>query len=469
MPLIDTVDGQVNPEWAKNVDKWIRLRDSLLARLDVANVPKDLNYRKAEKFATALFIDNQPTYLLKHRFETLASFRERILLAWDSGESGQIVSKYVGHLSRAERTGNVDLSDENKEKLKDNIDNNDTTKDVFLLEAAFELMGLGKCWVVTDADESGTPVSQIIERERMRDWATSKSGELIFAMYDDEVEVIGETLGRRTVDIRIIWTPLEKLTFAHIDDKWVPKGAIPNPLGYVPVRNAWMGKHALSIIDGVSKVQIDKMNIISELRHTLRQQGFNFLAIPQGASEQMATLDANAFIEINQGDIVPTYVSFPASSMDAHFSYWQNLKDNIMIQSNLGSKSATIAESGILRQWNFLDVETILNVAGDALEGLFEQILFDWASWTDAPTDNIQFEIGREFDIKDLKEKLDAVMAAFSVGIGPTAERAVRAQIRDEITDLPPEDLETSDKELDEMNNEIPGTFATMENENAAN
>jgi len=330
---------------------------------------------------------------------------------------------------------------------------------VFFAECAAELIGLGKCWVLTDSTPD-RPVSVIINRENVRDWAYSTAGDLEFVIYDSERESINEsTFERKTINQRILWTKKEKIVFEQNGkDEWTRNNVLStvNNLGYIPMRDAWMGREAWSVIDVPSKLQVNMLNLDSELRSIIRKQALTILTMPREARDQVEILSSQTVLFIDKDSYQPQWVAYPAQSLDAHFEYSKSLTQRIIDIGNESKSNSMIAESGISKAWSFLDVETVLNMASNALDGLFKQILFDWASWRDADKSIINFGLVRDFDVKDLKEDLEIALKAFTLNLGKTAHTDIRKQIRDRFNlELTQDMQDKSDEEIELLENVV--------------
>ena len=325
--LTEIIADQKNPEWSKNIITWHRWRDSINGDLDKGHVEPQVKYTRVNKWAKSTN-DNTSGYLLRFRYETLESYRERLLLSQDFGTSGYVVGKYVGHTLRAGTTLKLDgFSDEIKDIIENDIDMQGTTFKVYYQELLAENYGMGKCWQIVDITETGRPVVLIIPREQVLDWHYDDMG-LQFVMYENEIDIVNESnMERITVPQRILITRDKKLTFAFVKDKWILANTINNELGYVPAFDAWMGKDGESIIDIISKLQVNLYNIDSEARKIIRDQALNILAVPKGTD--LTTLSSDSVLFIKGGDYEPSWLTYPSSGLDAHFSYIKFLNDTI--------------------------------------------------------------------------------------------------------------------------------------------
>jgi hypothetical protein len=459
--LLDTIVKQRNPEYEKDVDNFKLWRAAITAQLDAGKtrqaIARDPKIKSVHPEARSVVTDdysNLDNWLYRFELESDWSYQQRLLLSHDFGDSGRIIRSYVGHLARANHFIEFDLKDETiNEKVYRNIDNADTSLQVFESEIAAEILGMGKCWILVKADEAGIPYSEIIPREDVLDWEYDSNGNLLFVKYRDTRSII-ENFKRVVIDqIKLIYDQEVIIAEKRQDEtnrSWKMAEPIPNPLGKIPIVDIWYGDEARPIIETVAKIQVNLFNLDSELRQLIRNQCLSILQLPQGGKDALQNLSANSFFEVTATNAdVAKWISYPGSSLDPQFRYLDWLIKRIVDAANVRNKE-DMNISGLSKQWDFLETETILSILVDSIAPGMKQIIDFMYEWRGLVSDSV-YEIEKVFDIKKLSEKLDQIIKAMSIGLGPTAEENLRQQLVDEMVKADDEQREQITKELEEL------------------
>lgn len=472
MKLEDIIEKQQSEEYRENCDHWQFLRAAINRKLkgkvsmDEERLPKyatiipQLRKKSPEKK------EQDTTYLVRQPIESRKSYFNRNVLAVDGGESGKVLREYVGHLMRGGFELNKQAFTESILEMFDNFDGENTTLKDFAGSAAWELMGMGKCYVLTlphseDHEYAGMPYSQIIPRERVIDYA-SEHGRLRFIKFT-KPHCYYEGLHRYEVEKTVLITDEEFVTSWPDDNgKMIIRSRESNTLGFVPVAEAWLGHGAASLIDSVATLQFVLMNAESVLSQKIRLQALNILAVPDGPDidAQLAAMTAQTYLRVPQGAYSPQWVAYPATGLDGDFKYIEwNIK-RVYDLASLRYKENTQNVSGYSRQWDFLDTDAVLQVAATAIEDLMNQTLGIWAKILNLADPSKAFTMKRKFDPQNLIETLQIILQAIGIGIGETAEKKVKIIARDSLKEigmsLTDEEKRKSDAEI--MDEEQPAS-----------
>lgn len=443
-----------NIEQYELFDKMCLLRRSYNADL-VGLTPKPV-YALNENF--------DDSYIYPFFLESKKSYVSRLQMSIDVPIVAKFLSSYVGAAVAAGYLIEVNFgSDELNKKFFENIDNNDTTFKVFLAELLSELLLQGRVWVVTDVKD-GMPYSRIVPREFVFDWVYDNdlaNGLIYFSYYDRRVKYAE---GVRTYyDVIEIWEPnkttlkFREVPPVHRRKRYKPMDwgelVIEHDFDRLLIRDAWFGAEAQSILYPVALMQVDYVNLLSEVRQQIRNQGVAILTGPQGFTQQLKAMSVNSAVELDNNDRPLQWVAYPSFTLQSHFQYLELLKT--LMYEIAQSVNVDPLASGVSKQWDFLDTQNVLNTAADAIESLVMQIIDDWyyALGRQAVA-KYSFTMLRDFNTFAVKQTIDNMIAALSVGLDSITELKIKQSIRDKLVKLTPEELKESNEELEMLVND---------------
>jgi len=396
-------------------------------------------------------------WLHKREFETVETFSRRLCNVQNYDYSKKIVNSYVGILSKVNKNIEITAPDAVKEKLLENVDNLNHTMDSFLNAIATELLTVGKTYVGTDIDEM--PFSQLIKREKVMDKLIDQTTANFeyFKFRRDKMVLNGYKTEKRH-DI-IIYTEDEIYKCIPLDNQsgiqssYKVDEVLKNGLKFIPIRQASLGLEGQPIIKSSAHMDLNLVNIDSELRDLLSVQALSLLMIPESAQEKIGgVIKANSLIIVpdDYSGAKPEWVAYPAQSLDGHFKYLESTIAALHELSNLRRQGTKQQQSGQSKKMDFLDTESILNLMADELETIFDQIVSDWSAFLDI---NIEasIKIDRKFDIDELNDILDRIDKALLLRLGNEVERALKKKAVSTIVDLTAEQKIQSDLEIDDM------------------
>lgn len=401
------------------------------------------------------------SYVYPFFLESKKSYSNRLLTSIDVPIVAKFLSSYVGAAVSAGYLIDVDFgNNEVNDAFFKNIDREDTTFKVFVAELLSEILLQGKVWVLTDA-KAGMPYSKIIPREMVFDWVYDEAGLIYFSYYDRRSRVDNGV--RKYYDVIEIWEPY-KTTLKYrevvpaysrkkIKNEWLTQ-VIEHDIEYVPARDCWYGADAQSVLYPVALMQVDYVNLLSEVRQQIRNQGVAILTGPQGFSNQLKSMSVNSAVELDNNDRPIQWVAYPSFTLTAHYQYLELMKSLIyeMAQSVTIDPSA----SGVSKQWDFLDTQNVLNTAADAVEGVVNQVISDWFYYLGIKKPSgYNFSMLRDFNTVAVKQTIDNMIAALSIGLDSISELKIKQSIRDKLIRLSPEELQESNKELEMLVNDF--------------
>lgn len=436
-----------NLEQYELFDKMILLRRAYSADLvglvptPTKNLPADFD----NSYVYPFFLENKKSYVA------------RLQTSIDVPIVAKFLSSYVGAVVSAGYLIDVDFGNKQiNDKFYNNIDNQMSTFKVFLLEVFSELLLQGKVWVLTDA-RNGVPFSKIIPREAVFDWVYDENDGLIYFSYYERRAKYENNI-RKYYDVIEIWEP-NKTTLKYrevsnpylhksrIKTNWITE-VIEHDIEYVPARDCWFGPDANSVLYPVALMQVDYVNLLSEIRQQIRNQGVAILTGPQGFSTQLKSMSVNSAVELDNNDRPIQWVAYPSYTLTAHYQYLELIKT--LMYEIAQSVNIDPAASGISKQWDFLDTQNVLNTAADSVEGLVQQVIRDWMYLLGIRDNNqFSFSILRDFNTVAVKQTIDNMISALSVGLDSISELKIKQSIRDKLLRLTPEELRQSNEELE--------------------
>lgn len=467
MKLEDIIEKQYSKDYKENLDHMLFLRAAidrnLRGKVDPEEdaIPKYANIIPQLRKRATVEKKRDTTYVVRQQIESRRSYFNRVVLAVDGGESGKVLREYVGHLSR----GGFDIADKDLpsdfiDAVQD-MDGEYTSIKDFADSCAWELLGMGKCYVLTlphpvGHPKEGTPYSQIIKREDVLDMAY-ENGKMRYFKYKAE-HCIYEGLERYEVEKIVLITPDRFITAWYNDKgKMTIQSDEVNTLGVVPVAEAWLGHGAASIIDSVATLQFVTMNAESVLSQKIRQQAMNILCVPDGASDidsQIQSLSASIYIKEPNGSKDTRWAGYPSSGLDGDFKYIEWNVRRVSELASLRYKDSTSTQtSGYSKAWDFMDTDAVLQIAATGIEDLMNQTIGFWMLIMGQADVGKVFTVKREFQPKDLLQTLQIILQAIGIGVGETAEKGLKRLTRDSLRhiglNLSEDDREKSDQEIE--------------------
>lgn len=468
MKLEEIIEKQYSKDYKENLDHMLFLRAAidrnLRGKVDPEEdaIPKYANIIPQLRKRANVEKRRDTTYVVRQQIESRRSYFNRVVLAVDGGESGKVLREYVGHLARGGfDIAYKDLPSDFTEAVKDMDGENTSIKD-FADSVAWELLGMGKAYVLTlphpaGHPNEGTPYSQIIKREDVLDYDYENGGFKFFKYKSEHCFYDG--LERYEVEKIVLITQDEFITAWYNEKgKMTIQSREPNTLGVVPVAEGWLGHGANSIIDSVATLQFVTMNAESVLSQKIRQQAMNILCVPDGASDidsQIQSLSASIYIKEPNGSKDTRWAGYPSSGLDGDFKY---IEWNVRRVSDLASlrykDSTSTQTSGYSKAWDFMDTDAVLQIAATGVEDIINQTIGFWMLILGQAQVGKVFTMKREFQPKDLMQTLQIILQAIGIGVGETAEKGLKRLTRDSLRqiglNLSEEDRAKSDQEIEQ-------------------
>ncbi len=497
--IVKLICEQRNPEYTDRAHEFKFLRAALTEKLrgpkDVKipdNKKRNLTPRAQKSLAQMLEIQTQPEgcYLIRQRVESPRAFSERLQLAHDGGESGQILRHYVGHMHRVGATMDyAGWDEEQREYIETNIDCEQMTIQEAQTDGLYELFGQGLCRVlvwtkdVVEKTAEGyivvtRPYIKILRREDVVDWH-QQNGDYMFITFRECISKVSPFTFERTLYetyTRISAQYVETVTKQEGTQEkqpWKYKRDV-NPHGYVPIAESQMGSESASIVSVPASLQFLVLNAESVWSQKIRNQNLNILTVPAQADidQQIRDITTNTYLKIKggTGTYAPKWLEYPIQTLTGDKDYIDYLIRRTYESSNTNSKNTeanTGPESGKAKSWNFLDSVPILAQGALSMDAIFNRVNEMWAEMSGQPADGATYKHKTNFDPQGLNAVLEIVIRAMAINVGPTAMTETRRVVRDKLGEigvtLSPEKKAKSDAEIESMGeqaNELPSGVA---------
>ncbi len=235
----------------------------------------------------------------------------------------------------------------------------------------------------------------------------------------------------------------------------------PVPGGVVPLvwaqfgDVAGQGEVATSPLKSCGDICRAIFNRQSEKTDHIRGQQFPILCIPQKFDGQIKGIKVgtdSAFPISPEGN-VPMYLAPPPGVAAAFTSEIERLITALYRQARI-DWTETGAESGYARAQRFHRTNTQLVSFAQRRAMVRRQIYEVACRWENRDPArelaDLEIVIPDDFDVLDLNRELERAEAAMRIGLGPTAEAAIKRSIRDAMVDISdPQDLKDSDAEIE--------------------
>jgi len=166
----------------------------------------------------------------------------------------------------------------------------------------------------------------------------------------------------------------------------------------------------------IARLQKDFYNVVSELRTILRDNTFPVLTFPvkgdaevESLRKQGLTLSTNNGLLYNaESGAKPEFIAPPSEPAEVYLSYMEFLIRQIFKQVNLDFASSK-AESGLAKQYDYLEFTTMLTNFANALESCEYRIADLVGKWLDEEF-NGYIEYSKQFTILDAEQFTQTVL-----------------------------------------------------------
>lgn len=450
MTLEEIVQRQTHPDYERVRNTALFLRAALEGRLlGDRRVSVQAAYRAVHPEAVELtHARHDEAYLVRFPFESEVSYRQRLALAIDGGESYRVLAEFIGHLLRPGYTLTLDgFSDDLVRQITLNIDGEGTDFQNFVADVAYEVCGLGAAYYLVES-RGDSLVVYGIRREHMRDYARA-GDDYAYVIFDRVIDTY-TGIWRQRRAIRQLITPDTWGYYDPAQNAFVQRD--DNPVGFVPIVEIINGSDGRSLVHSVATIQYLLLNAESVLAQKIRNQAIAILNGPVGIREQLTTLSTNKVVELPpDASRGLEWAAYPASSLDADFKYLQLLLERMQMLSATRSHR-DVHLSGESKMWDFLAQRALLESVATTIETGINQILGVYERMTGTPQVPKRFALNRNYDPRSLKETLETIYQAMALALGETVTTKLKYAARDALRTigvvLTDEERAQSDREI---------------------
>lgn len=429
---------QTHPNYAAKLDELLLLRRASTGRLvPIVPVP-DSQAAKVLKSAK----DN---YIYRFFVEGEKAYRNRLLTSVDVPLTAKFANSYAGKIVHAGfeeiQTG---LPSEFDIIFQNSITQKKQSLNSFVYDVAREGAIMGAAYIMTDADLAGNPHSFLIPLENVIDWQLGADGLYDLFVYTAQTYTI---TGRKREAVQIVyeWRRDKLITYSRAGGKAWTQTETPLALKKIPIVKIDFTTDGSSLLLPVAILQVDLINLISEVRQQIRNQAVAILTGPKDAQDLIKSMSVNTFVGLADEARDIKWTVYEARGLDAHFNYVKFLSETMYALAQKNTTDA--ASSGISKHWDFLDTQSVLAYMGEALSAGLTQVCNLWCEYRGIKP-AAQIVVSNRFDFTAAREEIDNLMLGLSAGLGKLADVELKKKLRDTIATLTPEQKRISDDEI---------------------
>lgn len=459
MASYDILAKQRHSDYKKNLSDFQFYRAAINARLDGGN-PRAVEWDGGQYQCA----NRDVSWLIPHPWEDTESYKRRLQKCTDSGFPQMILFTIIGYMLEAFKKIDVTGTDEEVEKVNENIDGNHVSFRLFYNMWLEELLGMGAAIIATDNPEETTAdtlsTSYIIPRENFLDWAL-KDGELIYAKWSVSGGIVfnEEKYTYKNIEAQILYSKTKILKIQKVRGRWEKVFENDNKSKIVPVVITEAGREAIPIIESAAKYDVKIMNVDSGLDEILGKQAIAIPYFPLSTFDKMQKnkdgsikFSASIISFVGENEQPPGIAGFPSSTLDAHFKQIERLEKTAYDASHIKGNPQNSKEqeiSGESKRWDWKNktaplLEAVKMVTISTIKRLFEIR----SKMSDKPvTAEI---IWTSFNISSLEEELRNIMATLAINVGTTGNSDLRkTAYRLKYPEATEEKLKIVDAEID--------------------
>jgi len=386
----------------------------------------DLDYEFLRDFYTGRGGYLNGKYLVKFPNESDEKFKNRIEYSPFFNFCKKIVDSIVGHIFKKSPIRKLDKSLW-YEKFINNTDRRGTYIDDKMTQLLKLTLINGVIFIIVDKPRIHVETAQE-EKElgvfpyltfrkptQLLDYALDEFGNLTYIIFKEaNPQDPAKLLYRKYTQNE--WFIAEDEQFSKIKDSGEHK------LGVVPVIPFAVTQLeddellATPFILEIARLQKDFYNAVSELRTLLRDNTFPVLTFPvKGDTEVEALRNQGLTLSTNNGLLYnaeagakPEFIAPPSDPAQIYLSYMEFLMKQIFKQVNLDFANSK-AESGLAKQYDYLEFTTMLVNFANALEACEYKIAELVATWLDEEFKGY-IEYSKQFTILDAEQFAQTVL-----------------------------------------------------------
>lgn len=470
----ERVENDCHKDWKKNYDSWEFFRAAANAKLAEGLKNISGTYKKT-KVETEGLVDPRniirkdfgpsSKYFIKFPLEGQGAYADRAKFAQDFGLSKTVLLTYVAQILKAalrqttfqiSSASNSSAFDEIKQILETDLDGNGMTLTNAVAKSAWETGAVGVSYVLVDKIEENFPTVKFIKRECVLDWYKNAYGKLEYAKIENYRDTFDpETLIKGCIEERIIYTLDMKEVWIKSEDKYVMESESVNTLGKIPLFESRISNDGESLIESLAAIQMNEMNVDSEMRQIVRQALVLILTGPEGLEDQLAKgVGIGSYFESDKEARDLEFVAPNEKIIDGHLNYWKWIleRGRDISKVSKSTEGGTDTTAILVKQFNHLDIEAILNFLATGIETQIKNAIgcvLEWQNKGDA--NNVVFQIDKQFNVKDVQQVIQEALGAKAYGLGELAETRIGQKLRDAIVKLNEDEIQISDSQIEKL------------------
>jgi len=425
-------------------------------------------------------------YLVRHSREPKTKYKNRQELASYTNFVAPVVDLYTSYIYSGNITRDIkvpDLYNSVVDKMKNNIDQKNSTINEFMQKYARWSMVYGRMVAIVDSPNFQDPVSlQQMEQESLTpyvslypptsvvNWVLTSPGQgprrlKVLVLFEGDDDSTKESFYK-------IWTEDQWLLVARVGKSNNSKIRIVdqglNTLGKIPAISLTYKDgfgsdfdDGESLISDISFLAKRIYNLDSNAIEIIEHSAFPILEIPyrEGDDKDLEIGVGNALpYDPNHPEARAAWLEPPHTSL-AEILAWRNqvVEDIRAIAHTLGvSTEASTPESGVALEARMVALHSTLGAMSKKLEKAETMIFTLIARYLGIEhLTQINISYPKSFAVRDLSSDLDSVLKAQSIVKSPTYEKLIQKSVANKVLSKVSSDSVISQEDSDAINSEI--------------
>jgi len=405
-------------------------------------------------------------------FESDAQFTRRAMYAEDNKWSQKVVDSYTGFFTNAMIDIDTGLSEKMDIFFKENIDAAGSSAQNFATLIFAELLGIGQVFPWVDTlfvqmddlnDKPVRPFARLLQREAVMDFELNAHNEFDWIKF---TIIADKSQGIKREFVQQIWL-VDDTSYRIYEQndmkKWTLAEERPQPLPKIPILFINFN-NSIPIIDNISKMQLDMMNLSSEMRNTIAVQSINLLQMSRKMWKSFKVASAtSAIIYEDESSDRAGWIAPPAGTMEAAFKYLEMRNSEIKNMANLTRTDTRQAESAEAKAFDWYETEAVLQKTSEEIEDAGTNLIKIFGLFENRQIESPKFKIDEEFVSEATATSLDNMLKAQLVGADDSVSQLeMSKKARDMTIELTPEQLEESNRLLEEKSEPVEEPDTTL-------
>lgn len=400
-------------------------------------------------------------YLEKHGRETDDNYAKRKKLCYYYNYFGAIVNALVDPIFRKKpgrKWTSTGAAGTMIETFVANVDNNGTSLNAFMSDAAFKARLLGACYICMEnfkelpvtvdkaVAQRKLPYIYIVEPEFVSDWAYDNYGNLVKFAFSEPIEKADRKIITRKVEF-----DAENVTI-YLDG--IQKSQVKHGLTHIPVIPfpARIGSRRTakpaSEMEPLAKCALAQFNYLSYLGEILRNQTFSILTLPgsKPSTIEIGTNNALTYSPDETNGAAPAFIAPPSEPANTLIAQIKSMTEEMYRIAGLSFITGTKQESsGVAKAWEFERTNQNLAAYAERCHDVEMAIIKLFCEYADIKSD-YEVTYADDYGIVDVASEITTAQSVLDLNLGPDE---LKKQVLEKVLTAYLPDL--SDEDYDEI------------------